>query len=50
MPSLEQEIRRYFQEQHIEFDDHARSFTQLDFGFGDPFQNRYFAFDAKEKR
>ena len=50
MASLEQEIRQYFRQQRLEFDDHSRSFTQLDFGFGNLFENRYFAFDAKEKQ
>ncbi len=48
--SFEQEIRCYFKEKDIDFDDRSRSFTQLDFGFGNPFCNRYFVFDAKEKR
>ncbi len=48
--SLEEEIRRYFEGQGMEFDDRSHSFVQLDFGFGDLFQNRYFVFDAKEKR
>lgn len=48
--SLEQEIHAYFQERRLAYDDHSQSFTQLDFGFGDPFANRYFAFDAKEKQ
>lgn len=50
MASLEQEIRRYFQKRQIDYDDHSRSFSQLDFGFGSFFDNRYFSFDAKEKR
>lgn len=50
LPSLEQEIRTLLQQRRMEYDDHSGSFTQLDFGFGDGFANRYFAFDAKEKR
>ncbi|MFZ1754985.1 MAG: hypothetical protein WBO46_06025 [Caldilineaceae bacterium] len=50
IPSLEQEVRTLFRQRRLEYDDHSGSFTQLDFGFGDDFSNRYFAFDVKEKR
>jgi len=50
IPSLEQEIRTLLQQRRLEYDDHSGSFTQLDFGFGDGFANRYFAFDVKGKR
>lgn len=48
--SLEQEIRTYFEERGLPYQDHSRSFTHLDFGFGDRQAKRYFAFDAKEKQ
>ena len=50
MPSLEQEIRRYFRRRRIPFDDHTGSFDSLDFGFVNLRDNHYFAFDAKEKQ
>ena len=49
-PSLEQEIKDFFAQHRVDYDDRSRSFTRLDFGYGDEFTNRYFAFDAKEKR
>ncbi len=50
MESLENEIRRYFRQHEIPYDDNTRSFKKLDFGFGDPDARRHFAFDVKEKR
>ena len=49
-PSLEQEIKDFFAQHKVDYDDRSRSFTRLDFGYGDEFTNRYVAFDAKEKR
>ena len=49
MISLEQEIRQYFNERKIAFDDHSNSLKLLDFGYGNRDSKRYFCFDAKEK-
>ena len=50
MPSFEQEIKQYFKQRRIGFDDHSGSYKRLDFGFGDARAKRYFSFDVKEKR
>jgi len=49
MLSLEQEIRHYFQQAQINFDDNSGSYHLLDFAFGDRTKKQYFAFDVKEK-
>ncbi len=49
MISLEQEIKQYFNENEIVFDDYSNSLKFLDFGYGDRKSKRYFFFDAKEK-
>lgn len=49
MISLEQEIKHYFNEQNIPFDDNSNSLKLPDFGYGDRKSKRYFYFDAKEK-
>lgn len=50
MPSFEQELKQYFRDRGIAFDDYSDSFKQLDFAFGDRKAKRRFYFDAKEKR
>ncbi len=50
MPSFEQELKQYFREHKIAFDDNSDSFKKLDFAFGDREAKRRFYFDAKEKR
>ena len=49
MISLEQEIKQYFTEHNIAFDDYSSSLKLPDFGYGDRNSKRYFFFDAKEK-
>jgi len=48
--SLERELKQYFEQHQIPYDDNSGSFKKLDFGFGDVNAKRYFSFDAKEKR
>jgi len=50
IPSFEQELKQYFREHRIAFDDNSASFKKLDFAFGDREAKRRFYFDAKEKR
>ena len=50
MISLEQEVKAYFRSQNMAFEDNCRSFSRLDFAFGNRQQGRRFFFDAKEKR
>ncbi len=50
MYSLEKEVKDYFEQRGILFNDNSDSFEKLDFGFGDRNTKRYFSFDVKEKR
>ncbi|MDM8549242.1 hypothetical protein QUF72_04155 [Desulfobacterales bacterium HSG2] len=50
LQSFEQELKQYFKQHQIVFDDNSGSFKRLDFGFGDSKSKRYFSFDVKEKR
>ncbi len=50
MQSFEQEIKAYFVQNQIQYEDNSKSLTKFDFSFGDREKKTYFSFDVKEKR
>jgi hypothetical protein len=50
MIAFEQEVKNYFTEKDIAYEDHSGSLEKLDFSFGDKSSKRHFSFDVKEKR